>query len=144
MKLPHYVQITDETPYGDSKFFRIRLNPKYKDHKGLLLHEYTHVKQWYVGLVVGLVIALVVYAVFQREDYTLYALCIAPSLKGLLYTFIKPCRLYMEIQAFQQQLTTKPVKQREHYIKAYAKIIANNYNINVSEEHVAHRLRGKL
>jgi hypothetical protein len=144
MGLPHYVQITDKTEYGDSKLFRIRLNPKYKDDKGLFVHEYTHVKQWYVGLAVGLVISLIVYLTSYRPDYTFYSLCVAPFWKGMAYTFIKPCRLYLEVAAFSNQITIEPVEHHEYFIEEYARSISENYNLSITKEESAKRLRDKL
>ena len=141
MKLPHYIQITKDTEYGDSKLCRIRLNPKYKDDKGLIAHEYTHVKQWYVGLLIGLVISLGVYFIFERADYTFLSLVLAPFWKGLAYTFIKPCRLFFEVAAFAKQISIAPKEHHEYYIKAYAGIITTNYNLSVTNEEVTEKLR---
>lgn len=144
MKLPHYIKITEDTEYGDSKLFRIRLNPKYKDDEGLILHEYTHVKQWYIGLTFGLLVMLAIYLIFGQEDYALYALVFAPFWKGLLYTFIGPARLYFEVQAFAKQISIERVKHRELYIHAYAKSLATGYDVNVTEEVAATKLRKQL
>jgi hypothetical protein len=141
MRLPHYVQITDKTKYGDSKLFRIRLNPKYKDDKGLMLHEYTHVKQFYAGFCFGLVVALIVYLTSNRLDYTFYSLCVAPFYKGMAYTFLAPCRLFFEVDAFAKQISIEPQEQHEYLIKTYAKNIAEEYNLSVSAETVEKKLR---
>jgi hypothetical protein len=141
MRLPHYVQITDKTEYGDSKLFRIRLNPKYKDDKGLMLHEYTHVKQFYTGLALGLVLAVFVYFTSNRLDFTFYSLCVAPFWEGMAYTFIKPCRLFLELGAFAKQISIEPKEQHEYLIKTYANIIAEKYNLSVNAETVEKKLR---
>ena len=47
MKLPIWLKYTDKVEGGDSFMFRIRINPKYQDDKGLLAHEVEHVRQWY-------------------------------------------------------------------------------------------------
>jgi hypothetical protein len=144
MKLPHYVQITDKTAYGDSKLFRIRLNPKYKDDKGLMLHEYTHVKQFYAGLCFGLVVALIVYLASNRLDYTFYSLCIAPFWKGMAYTFLAPCRLFFEVDAFAKQISIESAEHHEHYIKSFAKSLSKNYNLSISQEKASQKLRSRL
>jgi hypothetical protein len=144
MKLPHYIKITEDTEYGDSKLFRIRLNPKYKDNKGLMLHEYTHVKQWYIGFAVGLIGVLAMYLYTSRLDYTLYALTVAPFLKGLLYTFIAPCRLYLEVQAFAKQISIEPVGTHDYYMRAFGKDLATKYNVNVTPEAATEKLRKQL
>ena len=144
MRLPHYVQITDKTKYGDSKLFRIRLNPKYKDDKGLMLHEYTHVKQFYAGLCLGLVVALIVYLTSNRLDYTFYSLCIAPFWKGMAYKFFAPFRLLFEVQAFAKQISIEAAEHHEHYIKSFAKSLSKNYNLSISEEKASQKLRSRL
>ena len=144
MKLPHYIQITKDIEYGDSKLCRIRLNPKYKDDKGLIAHEYTHVKQWYVGLGVGLILTLAVYLLSDRVDYTFYSVLLAPFWKGLAYTFIKPCRLFFEVAAFAKQISIASKEHHEYYIKAYAGIITTNYNLSVTNEEVVQKLRAKV
>ena len=144
MKLPHYIKITEDVNYGDSKLFRIRLNPKYKDDVGLIAHEYTHVKQWYTGFAFGLSLVALMYLISGREDYAYYAFCVSPFWKGLLYTFVKPCRLYLEVQAFAKQISVSPDEHREYYIKAYAKSLAESYDLSVSEEDAAKKLRARL
>tara|TARA_R110000796_G_scaffold25435_1_gene71706 strand:+ start:453 stop:896 length:444 start_codon:yes stop_codon:yes gene_type:complete len=144
MKLPHYIQITKDIEYGDSKLCRIRLNPEYKDDKGLIEHEYTHVKQWYVGVVVGLILTLFAYLVSDRVDYTFYTLMLAPFWKGFAYTFIKPCRLFLEVQAFAAQISIEPKEQQGAYIKAYAKSLVDNYNLSITEEVAERKLRAKV
>tara|TARA_R110000787_G_scaffold49526_1_gene118677 strand:- start:459 stop:902 length:444 start_codon:yes stop_codon:yes gene_type:complete len=144
MKLPHYIQITKDTEYGDSKLCRIRLNPKYKDDAGLIAHEYTHVKQWYAGLGVGLILTLAIYLLSDRVDYTFYSVLLGPFWKGLAYTFIKPCRLFLEVAAFAKQISIEPKEHREYYIKAYAKSLVDNYNLSITEEVAERKLRAKV
>ena len=144
MKLPHYIKITNDTEYGDSKFCGIRLNPKYKDDAGLIAHEYTHIKQWYVGLAAGLILTLFAYLVSDRVDYTFYTLLLAPFWKGFAYTFIKPCRLFLEVQAFAAQIIIEPKEHHEYYIKAYAKSLADNYNLSITKEEAGQKLKSRL
>ena len=144
MKLPHYIKITNDTEYGDSKFCGIRLNPEYKNDKGLIAHEYTHVKQWYAGLAAGLVLALFVYLVFGRADYTFYALMLAPLWKEMAYTFIKSCRFFLEVQAFAAQISIEPKEQQGAYVRAYAKSLADNYNLSITKEEAEQRLKSRL
>ena len=144
MKLPHYIKITNDTAYGDSKFCGIRLNPKYKNDAGLIAHEYTHVKQWYVGLAAGLILTLLVYLVFDRADYTFYALILAPFWKGFAYTFIKPCRFFLEVQAFAAQISIEPKEHQGTYVRAHAKSLADNYNLSITKEEAEQRLKSRL
>ena len=144
MKLPHYIKTTNDTEYGDSKFCGIRLNPECKNDKGLIAHEYTHVKQWYAGLAAGLVLALFVYLVFGRADYTFYALMLAPFWKEMGYTFIKPCRFFLEVQAFAAQISIEPKEQQGAYVRAYAKSLADNYNLSITKEEAEQRLKSRL
>ena len=144
MKLPHYIKITSDTEYGDSKFCRIRLNPKHKNDEGLIAHEYTHIKQWYAGLAAGLVLALFVCLVFGRADYTFYALMLAPFWKEMAYTFINPCRLFLEVQAFAAQISIEPKEHQGAYVRAYAKSLADNYNLSITKEEAEHRLKSRL
>ena len=144
MKLPHYIKITSDTEYGDSKFCGIRLNPEYKNDKGLIAHEYTHIKQWYAGLAVGLIITLLAYLASGRADYTFYTLMLAPFWKELGYTFIKPCRLFLELQAFAVQISIEPKEHQGAYVRAYAKSLADNYNLSITKEEAEQRLKSRL
>jgi hypothetical protein len=145
MNLPYYLQVTDEVLYGDSKLFRIRLNPEHKDDTGLLAHEYEHVKQWYIGFGLGLVIALITYLVFQREDYTFYALCIAPFWKDSAYTFIKPARLFLEVQAVVAQIKRiLPPEHKDFYIEYFAERLSKDYGLSTTAEVIAKKIRRGL
>jgi hypothetical protein len=92
----------------------------------------------------GLVAALIVYLIFGKADYAFYSLVLAPFWKGLVYTFIKPCRLYFEVQAFAKQISLEAKEHRAHYIKAYAKSLAEDYNFSISEEDAAQKLRKRI
>ena len=145
MKLPYYLQATDKVPYGDSKLFRIRLNPEHEDDGGLLAHEYTHVKQWYVGTAVGLVIALAVYLIFGREDYTFYSLLLAPFWKELAYTLITPCRLFLEVQAVIAQVKSiLPTEHGDFYIEYFAESLSQDYGLSTTAEVIAKKIRKGL
>ena len=61
---------------GIHKFFFILIRPIYKEDKGLLAHEVEHVKQAWIGLLLG---------------------------HQLLYTLSQRYRLYCEVAAYKEQ-----------------------------------------
>lgn len=136
MKLPYYLQVTDKVEYADSKMFRVRINPEYRDNAGLIAHEETHVMQWYMVFVPLMVLAICCWFIY-RQDAALVLGVMAFTLKDLMYTFIPKARLYLEIEAHKAQMDAVNSINYEYY----AELIANNYGLDVEVSDVIQRLK---
>jgi len=108
------LKYTDSIPDWQGGYARawfIRIRPKYRDDIGILEHEKIHVKQFW-------------------RTFGLY---------GLLYLCIKKYRLWSELKAYREQLKYPPANGSDEYRRDYARAIATNYGLDVSEEE-AYRL----
>jgi len=134
--LPYYKKVTDKVKYADSKMFRVRINPEYKNNVGLIAHEEDHIKQWYMFFIPLIVLAACSWFMY-REDVALVIGVLAFTLKDLLYTFVDKFRLYAEVEAHKAQMDAVDSINYEYY----AELIANNYNLDVSKEKVIRMLK---
>ena len=136
MKPFYYLKVTDEVEYADSKMFRVRINPEYENHAGLIAHEETHVKQWYMVFIPLMVLAICCWFIY-REDVAVVLGVLAFTLKELMYTFVPKARLYLEIEAYKAQMDAVDSINYDYY----AELICNHYNLNVDKEEVIERLK---
>ena len=128
MKLPHIVKYTDKVLQGESGLFVIYLNPAKRGDIGLYTHEYEHIKQWYLCLVVGLLLALGVYLLLDNLTTSLFLAAVSISLKGILYSYVKPFRKWAEVKAFRAQIK---VTEGEH-VDFFANALANDYKLGIT------------
>ena len=128
MKLPHIVKYTDKVLQGESGLFVIYLNPAKRGDIGLFVHEYEHVKQWYLCSVIGLLCALCVYLLLGNLTASLFICAVSISFNGILYTYVKPFRQWAEVKAFRAQIKVTEGDHKEFF--SYA--LANNYKLNIS------------
>jgi len=131
MKYPYWLQVTDKVKFTDSKFFRIRVNPKWVDDKPMLEHEKVHVKQWYMSLFCGIAAFIVLY-LFGYPNLAIAGLVAGITGKELLYIFVPSVRLFLEIQAYRKQLSYVENPDYDHY----AKVIVDYYNVKATKEEV--------
>ncbi len=127
MKLPHKVSYTMGVRGGDAKLFYVRINPKYKDDKGLHAHEYEHVKQWYKMTLICSAMMLGVMAIFSTDFWVLLPMC--ATVHGLLYTFSTAYRLYCEEHAFKAQMKHNPDS-----LDFFADALASYYDLSITVE----------
>lgn len=80
---------------------RIKIRPRYQDDHGLLEHEKTHVRQWYVLTGLGLVIAVALAVLVSPAFWS--AVLVTPCLHTLLYKFLRSYRQWCEVQAYRKQ-----------------------------------------
>jgi len=128
VKLPHIVKYTDKVLQGESGLFVIYLNPAKRGDEGLLAHEYEHVKQWYLCLAIGLLLALGVYLLLSNLTASLFICAVSISLKGILYTYVKPFRQWAEVKAFRAQIKVTDGEHQEFFSNA----LVNNYKLSIS------------
>lgn len=137
MKLPYYLKVTDDVKYADSKMCRVRINPDYEDHKGLIAHEEEHIKQWYTFLIPLLIAAAVCWFTYS-EQIAVGIATFAFVAKDLAYTFIKPIRFELEARAYRKQLEV----QGPQNLEVFAKALAEGYDLNVSVEEARKKIKG--
>ena len=137
--LPHKVTLVERigkskigfsSPQGSSKFMFIKILRAFSDDVGLYAHEYEHVKQWYMFFGIGLAACVALYFL----GFTSAAVILAPStvaLKGLLYTFVRPARKWMEVQAFREQI--RHYRDEDH-LEFFSKSLSENYNLKITKE----------
>lgn len=142
MKLPHYVKYTDKVAGGNAKGFYVRINPKFKDDKGIHAHEYEHVKQWYTSLPIGLLIWYLVDTF--AYGFSVFFIPFVVAWFAIAYGTIKPFRYWSELRGYNAYL-------REHEYKPFhvdwaCNAISSDYGLNVTPEKVRAdllKLKGK-
>lgn len=125
----YYVKYTDDVRVGDSKLFRIRINPKYKDDEGVLEHEITHVMQWYASLVYVSMLTIVL-AIMGYYNAMLFAGVLGLAGHNLLSTFSRWYRKHIEAEAFAAQLDVIGWQ----YLDSLAESLAYKYDLNITPE----------
>ena len=96
---------------GYARLWFIRIRPIYKNDKGLLEHEKTHVKQFWHTF----------------------------GFHGILYLLPKSYKLDAEIEAYKVQLEYVSLEMKDITRIKFANRIATMYNLNISEKE-AHQL----
>lgn len=80
----------------------IKLLPKYQNDVGLIEHEKTHVRQWYVVMAIGLLLCTLLTLIVSPFLWPLHG--VAPFLHQLLYKIVRPYRRRCEVQAYRIQI----------------------------------------
>jgi hypothetical protein len=153
MKFPSYTTFTDKVPYGDSYGPFIRINPKYKYHIDLAIHEHEHVRQWYQLTFLLYFIVCLMGAVFLPSLLTSFVIhsCVfflCSTVDGFVYTHNTAYRQYKEVKAFAKQIkflceeNKSNSSQKIAYIAKYANVLSIAYNLNITYD-TAHYLISK-
>jgi hypothetical protein len=137
MKLPHFVHYTDKVKQGDARLFYVRINPKFKDDKGLHAHEYEHVKQWYFSLLIFIPLWLVLNH-FQPTIASFF-LPLIPVGSLIIYKIIPAARYKMEARAFRAQLKEENYDNKSFQLAATA--LANNYGLKITKAEAMSKLK---
>jgi hypothetical protein len=120
MKLPHLVLESKKVEFAIATAFVIRINPFYKNDKGLYAHEYEHVKQFYFAWVISsLVIAIIYWP----------AILAGFGVHGLLYKLVRKYRQKCEVIAFRKQ-----IEVNGYGLEYCSKALSKFYNLNISIE----------
>lgn len=132
MKLPSLTLYTDNLPPyvgGCANAFVVRIHPKYRNDFGIHAHEYEHVRQWYVGVLLGILVALTVSSIHSAWSVLWpHALIAGCALHPIAYLLLPRYRLWAEARAYRVQSTYYPDDRR----KLFAAFIATNYNLSVT------------
>lgn len=142
MRIPHQLIINDEYPVGVSKMWKIIINTKYKNNVSVFEHEYEHLKQWYVMVIVGLIISSTIGSWFYQVEGAMYGalLGLSPSfwLRRWVYSYYEPYRKWAEVQAFKKQILHSPSPHGDHFVNA----LVDNYRLNTTKEEIRALLYG--
>lgn len=96
---------TDNLPAnvaGRANAFLIRIRPKYRNDKGIHVHEELHVTQWWCGVLIGLLVAVAL-SFGSWAGYWPFALIIGAGLHPLAYGAIWQYRLMCEVACYRAQ-----------------------------------------
>lgn len=129
-RLPHITIYTDNLPVGAGGCANgpvIRIQPKRRGDEGLLLHELEHVKQWYVMLGVGLLLALAL-VLLGHSEYWPHAAMLGVVLHPLAYVGIPRHRLWCEVQAYRVQAAAYADDRRA----LFAVFLSRDYGLDLS------------
>jgi hypothetical protein len=153
MKFPSYTFFTDTVDYGDSFGPFIRINPKYKYHPDLAIHEHEHVKQWYQMTFVAVLCYIIICSVgsiflptiltnFPLHSSVLLLCC---TLDRFFYKHITSYRQYKEVKSYAKQIkflceeNKFKLSERPIYIDHFSNVLSVGYNLNISYK-TAHSL----
>lgn len=120
--IPIQYTALDPSIKGRSFGVLIQIDEKYKEDKGLLVHERVHVKQflrlWLTSILIGVVLLSLGY------DYGILPIIAGIGLHGLLYKFSKVYRYKAEIEAFGYSIAygNRSVANVKSSLKTYYKI----------------------
>lgn len=102
----YLLKYTDTVPSGFGGVSNgpcIRILPKYRADRGLLEHEKFHVRQWWGGFALALLIALSASLCGLVVVAALFLGC-SLGLHPVLYRLIRPYRQWSEVRAYRIQL----------------------------------------
>ncbi len=136
MKLPHIVKYKDSLSGGSTKMFMVEIQNRFKDNKGLHLHEYEHVKQWYICLAIGWLLAIPTF-LYNPTAGVLVAM-FSIWIQGLLTTFSKKARQYFEVAAYKKQISASKNDHSEFYINA----LVDGYGLDITKAEARKLLYG--
>jgi hypothetical protein len=115
----YIVKYTDDLAEGfggstQGPFIKIR--PKYEGDRGLLEHERTHVRQWYVATVLWLSGGVALTLLLSSNWWLISPA--APFLHTMLYQFVRPYRRWCEVRAYRQQIAAGGYPSKEFAVTA--------------------------
>lgn len=131
MRYPTWAIYTDNMPAkfgGCAGAFVVRIRPKYRDDAGLHAHEDEHVRQWYMGVLIGVLVALAILlipAIWSAWwPLALIAGCFLHPLAYLLPYY----RLWAEARAYRIQLKHYP----DDRSRLFAGFLASKYRLEIT------------
>lgn len=122
---------------GVTRLFFIFLRPQYRGNKAMLEHEKVHVRQFWRGWLVWLILCAAAYAVVSNHDVVLSpdvlvgAPLLGASFHSLLYQFVAKYRLACEVEAYRRQLAYQPQSA-----DLFAGFISTRYRLKISRDEV--------
>lgn len=110
---------------GKAALFRVIINKKKKNDKGIHAHEYRHVTHFYIMSFLMLILG---YFIVPENDSAARLLWVILSLSmyNILVTIVPWFTLYAEIDCFRVQIK---VNGKQDYIPLYADMILTKYDV---------------
>ena len=143
-RFPGIFFYTDALPAssgGVANAFVIRIRPKYQEDEGIHQHELYHVRNWYLVTFVSFALLGLGFWAF-RPWWIMMALPLPLLVDPILY-LIPIFRQWEEIAAYKTQLRYPPASNDTgRYAALYARFIAENYGLGISEGEAFEKLGG--
>ena len=134
--LPAIVRYADGGSYGGiARLIYIQIQKKYRHDNGLLVHELTHVEQFY-RLAPLAILGFLSYVFGLSAALSIVVGMVGLVSHSLLYLALPSFRYRMEIEAFRAQLSAYPSAaiDRELAIEKMVDIITTRYGLSVARE----------
>lgn len=134
MRYPSLTIYTDNLPPdvgGCANGPVVRIRTKYRDDPGIHAHEAEHVRQWYVGVLIGVLAALAMIGLpvpAKCSEWWPVALSAGCALHPLAYMLLARYRLWAEARAYRIQLKHYP----DDRSKLFAGFIASEYGLEIT------------
>jgi len=129
MHLTIYTDNLPDSVGGCANACVVRIRPKYRDDAGIHAHEYEHVRQWWMGVLIGALAALAISSIpSQWSDWWPLALIAGAGLHPLAYLLLPRYRLWAEARAYRIQLGHYP----DDRTRLFAGFIAANYGLEIT------------
>jgi hypothetical protein len=109
----------------------IFVRPKYIENKdeGIIQHELTHVKQFYIPFILSIIIFFIIFGLLGRLEW--WILPIGFGIHSLTYLLFEKYRLWSEVSCYKVQASYYP-DQLPHLIR-FADVISKYYRINITK-----------
>ena len=136
---------TDDLPAdagGIAKYCVIKIRPKYRSDVGIHKHEEGHVNQWWSGVGIGAVLALLIAFLPVLAEWSFMwptAIVFGCSVHPLAYTYIWQYRLWAEVRCYRIQATHYADDRR----LLFAHFIHTSYDLakHINERAIYERLK---
>lgn len=142
MTLPSITIYTDNLPPdvgGCANGPVVRIKTKYRDDAGIHAHEAEHVRQWWMGVVIGGLAALAMSSMSSEwSGYWPLALSAGCALHPLAYGLLPRYRLLAEARAYRIQASCYP----DDRARLFAGFLASRYGLTVSVDEAEAAIRG--
>lgn len=139
MHYPSWTIYTDNLPPdvgGCANGPVVRIRTRYRNDTGIHAHEAEHVRQWYVGVMIGALAALTIASISSEwSGYWPLVLVAGIGLHPAAYLLLH--RLWAEVRAYRIQLRHYPNDRS----KLFAGFLASEYGLNISVEEAVNTLR---
>lgn len=142
MTLPSITIYTDNLPTdvgGCANGPVVRIRTRYRDDTGIHAHEAEHVRQWYVGVLIGALAVLAISSMpSEWSGYWPLALSAGCALHPLAYMLLPRYRLWAEARAYRIQASCYP----DDRTRLFAGFLASRYGLTVSVDDAEAAIRG--
>jgi len=134
MRYPSITLYTDNLPDnvgGCANACVVRIRTKYRADAGIHAHEAEHVRQWWMGVLIGMLVALALNILPAPAICSVWwplALSAGAALHPLAYLLLPRYRLWAEARAYRIQATHYP----DDRSRLFAGFIASRYGLEIT------------